>query len=154
MNPDHLLDQADHLLQWTPGPGRQADLRRAISTAYYTLFHYVLRAAADMSVGAATKKTNPELYKGLYRSVDHAQLRKLALGVRNLTKDANIIDFADAIVSLQKSRLDADYDPLFRAKRSDVITKLSAVRAAIAKFEAAAQPERNSFLTSILFVKR
>lgn len=37
--PDDLLEQAVHLARREPGRPRQASLRRAISTAYYALFH-------------------------------------------------------------------------------------------------------------------
>jgi hypothetical protein len=47
LNPDHLFDQADRLIVSTAGPPRQVDLRRAISAAYYGVFHIVATAVAD-----------------------------------------------------------------------------------------------------------
>jgi hypothetical protein len=39
LNPEHLLQQAERLIQPPPaGPPRQVDLRRAISGAYYDAF--------------------------------------------------------------------------------------------------------------------
>lgn len=75
LNPDHLLEQADRLLA-PPGGGapRQVDLRRAISNAYYSLFHAVLTDAADDFVGS-THRQSPR-YALVYRSVDHKSLRK------------------------------------------------------------------------------
>jgi len=54
LNPDHLFEQAERLVAPPPaGPPRQVDLRRAISAAYYGLFHFCLIAAADEFVDAA-----------------------------------------------------------------------------------------------------
>src|SRR5882724_812436 len=37
--PDHLLEQAHHIANREPKRPKQASLRRAVSTAYYALFH-------------------------------------------------------------------------------------------------------------------
>src|SRR5262249_25719796 len=48
LDPEHLFDQADRLVAPPPaGPPRQADVRRAISAAYYAVFHGTLAAVAD-----------------------------------------------------------------------------------------------------------
>ncbi len=81
LNPDHLLDQADRLIT-PPGGGapRQADLRRAISNAYYAVFHAVVAQAADDFVGI-THRASPR-YGLVYRSIDHKSLRKLCEDVK------------------------------------------------------------------------
>ena len=61
-------------------PSRPTDLRRAISNAYYGLFHFAITAAADMVLGAANQAT--ARYALVYRSVDHAHLRNLCDQVR------------------------------------------------------------------------
>jgi hypothetical protein len=72
-DPDHLFDQADRLAgRLTVPPAsetepRQTDLRRAISAAYYALFHFTLAAASDLFVGR-DKRSTPE-YRMTYRSV-------------------------------------------------------------------------------------
>lgn len=76
LNPEHLLEQADRLL--TPPSGgapRQADLRRAISNAYYALFHTIAAEAADDFAGR-TQRHTPR-YALVYRSINHGALRKL-----------------------------------------------------------------------------
>lgn len=53
MNPFDLLEAARILaLADEQGAPRQANLRRALSTAYYALFHCLARCAADTVVGA------------------------------------------------------------------------------------------------------
>lgn len=43
--PDDLLHQADHLARWDRRRPKQASLRRAVSTAYYALFHLLISTA-------------------------------------------------------------------------------------------------------------
>jgi hypothetical protein len=71
-NSDHLLDQATRLIAPTAsGVPRQADLRRAISTAYYGLFHAVCAAAADEFVGTGQRTSGR--YSLVYRRVEHVR---------------------------------------------------------------------------------
>src|ERR1035438_6153633 len=42
---DDLLEQAHHLAKREPKRPRQASLRRAVSTAYYSLFHLLISSA-------------------------------------------------------------------------------------------------------------
>ena len=68
LNSDHLLDQAERLT--TPlglGAPRQADLRRAISAAYYGVFHAVATEAADEFVGRTQRDS--ARYALVYRSI-------------------------------------------------------------------------------------
>src|SRR5580658_3116093 len=78
LDPRHLLDQADALLAETDaGPRCQVDLRRAISAAYYSVFHTVTCAAADQVVGSA-KRSTPG-YTLVYRGIDHRALNNFCL---------------------------------------------------------------------------
>jgi len=55
-NVEHLLDQANRLIAPAGrGAARQVDLRRAISNAYYAVFHGLLAAAADEFIGRARR---------------------------------------------------------------------------------------------------
>ena len=42
-----LLDQADHLVNMDGANPKQASLRRAVSTAYYALFHLLVDEAVS-----------------------------------------------------------------------------------------------------------
>lgn len=75
-DPNHLLDQADRLIVSTGGgTARHVDLRRAISNAYYALFHAVTAQAVDDLVGSRHRQT--ARYRLVYRSVEHKGLRRL-----------------------------------------------------------------------------
>lgn len=166
LNPKHLLEQANRLIEPPPaGPPRQVDVRRAISAAYYAVFHATLAAAADQFVGA-TKRTTSQ-YGLVYRSVDHRSLRELCMEAARqnlpprLARHApqagfgpDIQEFAGLILELQRKRHSADYDPSIRVKSSDAQLAVQAARNALSRFNAAGALERESFLSLLLFNPR
>ena len=166
LNPDHLFDQAEKLIVASlAGAPRQDDLRRAISSAYYGIFHATLIAAADHFVGA-TKRTTAE-YALVYRSINHRSLRSLSLQVIQPTLPAifapygprnalgpDIRAFAAAIVELQEKRHSADYDPRIHVRSSDALLTVSIARSATARFKKASARRRAAFLTFLVFPPR
>src|SRR5205085_9551530 len=75
-NPEHFFEQAEQLVRSSGSSRpRQVDYRRAISNAYYGVFHATLTAAADTVVGRGARLSAHYLL--VYRSVDHQVLRKL-----------------------------------------------------------------------------
>jgi len=163
LNPEHLLEQADRLIELgVPGQPRQADLRRAISAAYYAVFHATLAAAADHYVGANRRATS--LYSLAYRSADHKELRelcskikvpnlsgKLAQYASNGSFDSDTRAFAQALLELQERRHDADYNPSVRARKSDARLAISTARNALSKLRGANHASREAFLALLLF---
>jgi hypothetical protein len=166
LNPEHLLDQADRLA--TPiagGAPRQADLRRAISTAYYAVFHGILIAAADDFIGRSLRAS--ERYALLYRSVDHRVLRALCEDIPKSTLppkyapyspiggfDSDIVAVASAVVELQEKRHAADYDPRLFVSASDASLAVSTARIALARLKSASGNSRKAFLTLVVFSPR
>ena len=51
---DDLLDQADHLAAVESGRPKQASLRRAVSAAYYALFHLLAGEASERFLGPSS----------------------------------------------------------------------------------------------------
>jgi hypothetical protein len=162
-DPDHLFEQADRLLAPLPPETepRPTDLRRAISAAYYGVFHFTLTAGADMFVGAANRST--EQYKVTYRSVHHDWLRSLCDQLRGLRKAkvaphapgadffGDIVKFAATIAELQELRHSADYDPAFSITADEVRIRIDEARQAVKLFRAATEVQRVAFLTLLLF---
>lgn len=138
-DPDHLLDQAERLIASTGGgAARHVDLRRAISNAYYALFHAVTAKAVDDLLG--TRDRRSPRYRLVYRSVEHKALRKLCEDIvkpslpRRYSKFApdggfgeDLKSFAKTLLELQNQRHLADYDPLFGAKRSSAVKMVTRV---------------------------
>ena len=165
LNPDHLFDQASRLIAPAAGAPRQVDLRRAISAAYYGVFHAALTAAADQFVGATKRSSNQ--YALVYRSIDHKTLRDICKEVQKQTLPAkympfapktgfgpNIRAFAAAMLELQEKRLDADYDPAIRVKSSDALLAVGTARSALNRFRKASASRRKALLSLLLFHPR
>jgi uncharacterized protein (UPF0332 family) len=166
LNPDHLLEQAERLVaRPAGGQPRQADIRRAISTAYYAVFHAALTAVADEFIGA-TRRGTPA-YGLAYRSIDHRWLRDLCEDVKKPTPPAkytpylpakgigpNVIAFATELVALQEKRHAADYDAVLRFRRADAEAAIKSARAALRRLEKAPSEKRNAFLTLLAFPPR
>lgn len=166
LNPDHLFEQAAKLIAPPPaGPPRQVDLRRAISAAYYSVFHYILTAAADEFIGVTKRTTNR--YTLVYRSIDHRGLRELCNEMKKPQQTAkyqnyapangfgpNIQAFASAVIELQEKRHIADYDPSSRVKTSDARLAIATAKSAIQRFQKASKTRQKAFLTLLLFPPR
>lgn len=124
---DFLTHASELLSSGRRGAVPQVSLRRAISAAYYGLFHYLLADAADGLVGK-TKRTDPS-YGIVYRAFEHGRMRDRAGRAINLPVKAartlGISAFSDHVrngaaifVALQIERHKADYDPNFRPNLS------------------------------------
>lgn len=162
LNPDHLFEQADRLIAAPPaGPPRQVDLRRAISGAYYGVFHFVLAALADEFVGV-TRRGTPA-YELVYRSVDHRIFKRLCVELAKptpareyqpyLPQDGmgkNIQAFAAFAAELQEKRHRADYNPTPRFNTADAQLVVSTARSAVRRFQKANATRRKTFLTLLL----
>src|SRR5260370_37135803 len=66
--PDDLIDLAQHLADLHPENPHQASLRRAVSTAYYALFHLLVSEAT-------ANWARPELRAILGRCFDHGPMK-------------------------------------------------------------------------------
>ena len=165
-NPDHLLDQA-HRLTAPAGQGapRQTDLRRAISSAYYGVFHAVVAAAADDFAGR-TKRDTPR-YALVYRSIQHKALQNLCKDIVKPKLPAKYQDhvpkggfgtdlqaFANTVVELQEKRHKADYDPLYRVSISDAVLAVASGRPALSLLTTANRTRRKAFLSLVVFSPR
>jgi hypothetical protein len=166
LNPEHLFEQADSLIGPPPaGPPRQVDLRRAISAAYYGVFHAAVTAASDLVVGAVHRGSGR--YALVYRSIQHRSLREVCEDAQKQTLPAkyaayapqngfgpDIAAFATAAIELQEKRHRADYDPHIRVNSADATFAVAAARAALTRLQKSESDSRNSFLMLLLFRPR
>jgi hypothetical protein len=166
LNPDHLFEQADRLIVPPPaGPPRQVDLRRAISSAYYGVFHATLIAAADEFVGV-TKRSDVR-YALVYRSIDHKMVAEVCAEAKKSRPSARyaryspaggfastVQSFAAAALELQEKRHAADYDPSIRINRANAKLAVDTARTALERFQAAPAAHRRAFLSLLVFRPR
>jgi len=166
LTPDHLLGQATALLRLYPGrTPRQTEIRRAISAAYYALFHFTLTQASDEFVGARNRAT-PQ-YALVDRSISHAGLRDQCVLVTKTTipdrlkpfvplagfgRDMRM--FATVLPELQDKRHLADYDPSANFLRSEAESMIALAARGMARFASADAAERRVFLALLLFPAR
>ena len=161
LHPDHLFEQADRLLETLPTESepRLTDLRRAMSAAYYAVFHFILKEGADLFFGGRST----EEYVLAYRSVNHDWLRSLCDQLRGLSKAkktphapgttffGDVVKFATTVAELQELRHSADYDPEFSIKVDEVRIRIDEARQAVNLFRKATDAQRTAFLTLLFF---
>jgi uncharacterized protein (UPF0332 family) len=151
---DDLLALAERLAKAGPRKPRQADLRRAVSTAYYALFHAVAKNGADCTVGSVKKSRPEKAWAQAYRALDHGLAKTACEAARNLGFPQEIKDCADAFVELQKQRHNADYDPVLRLTRAEAREAAVKARDAVAKLRIASIKHRRAFAIQVLMKKR
>lgn len=148
-----MIVTARKLANASPKKPRQADLRRAISTAYYALFHAMAKDAADMLVGVGPDRPD-KAWTHTYRSLQHGDAKSACEAVRNLNFPSTLKSCADAFVALQQRRHDADYDPDYRVLRADAFDAIQQAEDAIRDLRASPRRDRRAFAVQILIKKR
>ena len=137
-----LLAQADDLLAVDKNKPKQANVRRAASTAYYSLSHFISAKVAKSLVGSANDSA--EIRAWLSRALEHGTMSKVCkfFGDQKPSKDPkretefqrfsaklkiasdpNLETIALTFVDLQQLRHRADYDlsePITRAEAKKV----------------------------------
>lgn len=166
LNPRHLLEQAALLVQATPGrKPRQVNLRRAVSSAYYSVFHLILIAASDEMVGTTLR--NERRYTLVYRSIDHGAIRRVceeAARQKPTPKyqkylpgsgfEPAIRKFASTVLDLQSRRHDADYDPSHQLTSIDALFAVYLASTAFEEFSVATSDGSKDFLSLLVFSPR
>ena len=72
MNSRDLIETAHRLTELSPRRPSQANLRRALSTAYYAVFHCLAATAADALMG----KGRNDAWHQTYRALEHGSARR------------------------------------------------------------------------------
>lgn len=151
----HLIDAARILAgvsgpATAPGRPRQAMLKRAVSTAYYAMFHALCVSNADALVGTSPSGTVFDLWVQTFRALDHGQARNRLFAYRQQSSVAEIHDFASAFGRLQADRLDADYNPRSVFTRSQVVSLIDLAEAVTRAFDNLPVRQRRLLATHLL----
>lgn len=96
-----LIVTARKLAKANPMKPRQADLKRAVSTAYYALFHALAQTCADRLIGTGLRRNNPA-WRQVYRSLEHGFARSDCERCKALGFPDEIVRFGNAFARLQK----------------------------------------------------
>jgi uncharacterized protein (UPF0332 family) len=146
-----LLKQAEHLANKEPKKPEQASLRRAVSAAYYTLFHHIAGTAC-LLLFSDTQDARLVVHPIALRSFDHGVIKHVSEAFR-LNKQGEISsqkyrtlaaicnpvpsdlqalnDFSTAFLSLQTQRHNADYNLQVSFQRPEVQDLIAYARQAV-----------------------
>lgn len=126
--------------------------RRAVSTAYYAVFHSLAQLCADAFLTKSRRRT--EEYERVYRALDHGQLRA-AFSAHPLRDHVKLRAIGFQILQLQAERHRADYLPLRRIysplQCEDIVRQ---ARSTIADITSLSADDRRILAISLLFKNR
>jgi uncharacterized protein (UPF0332 family) len=129
-----LLEQANHLANREPKRPRQASLRRAVSTAYYALFHLLV---AD----AISHWNKPQQRAQMARGFEHTAMKdasKKIAGKDFRNSDPGMVGHlrtvAAAFVNMQQFRHAADYSHATKWAKTEVQDHIATVTEAFASW--------------------
>jgi hypothetical protein len=160
---EHLLEQALTLARLDARRPKQANLRRAISAAYYAVFHLLIDEACRAQIGALHDQA--PFRQVLGRAFAHGVMKEAckSFGGGTLKKGVakglpagfkipgEIQDLAATFVDLQDNRHLADYDLTERFKRSDVLTLITGLKRDIDEFQSLAPTDEKKFFLACLW---
>ena len=132
---DQLLELAYHLADMNGSPS-QASLRRAVSTAYYAIFHLLIDEA--VSNWAVVHQRN-----ALGRTFEHKGMKKVCEDyVKNFysagqpASGVQLKNVAQTFSSLQQERHTADYDVSFNWSRTNAMAQVDIASSAFEDWRA------------------
>lgn len=125
---------------------RQSDLKRAVSTAYYAMFHTLCRNCADCLIGGPNSDRSEPAWRQAYRAVDHSHAKNQCKNKAILAKfPQDIQHFSRQFTILQEKRYAADYDPLSRFDKADANKMADSAERAIKRFREVNIKHRRAF---------
>lgn len=158
-----LLIQARMLATLEPTKPKQASLRRAVSTAYYALFHLLTAACIQRFAPTVPVSLGPRIA----RALSHAEMKDVCVSVSKgnsgpvlqvlvpASFSVEIRNVAKAFVDLQEARHFADYDLSAFHNRLDSVEFINQAERAFADWNRIrASDEAAVFLSALLFAKR
>ena len=154
INPQELIDTCYKLVPpaATPTPS-QADMRRAISTAYYAVFHTLAASNAELIAGQPQSNISSYAWERVYRRLDHGRAQNNLRAVLSQLSSSGE-NFARAFIELQDQRQNADYNPNIQLVLSDAINIIAQAQTAIRDFAHLTQEERRLLAAQSMFDRR
>jgi len=151
---DDLLEQAYHLARRERKHPKQASLRRAVSTAYYALFHLLIDDAVG-NWGIVRQRSI------LARTFDHGKMRSVCddhvkrfYSAGSPAAGLQLMNVAQTFAELQQRRHTADYDNAFRWSQTYAIEQIDQASAAFGDWRAIrATDEAQDFLLTLFLPK-
>lgn len=165
---NELLELARELLEPAGrdekrGRPQQVRLRRSVSTAYYSLFSFLVEEAATMMVGGRNKA----LQGYVTRAVSHETIKNVCKGFASRNPNNNVkkalnghripgelADIARICHDLQTYRHDADYDFIYSFKKPEVMHIVDEAEQACKKWKTIKKHEVTRVFLAALIVDK
>jgi uncharacterized protein (UPF0332 family) len=167
-----LLEQAELLANKEPRRPKQASLRRAVSVAYYALFHLIIEDSAN----TLTLPAPVGLRRVVQRAFQHGQIKAACKdfvdgdsakrknratslpaaleAIIVFPLDAPLVTVLTAFVDLQEARHKADYDLTEQWNRVEALSKISQARRAFSAWDNVRKtPNVAAFMSCLAFRK-
>lgn len=155
-----LLKLARRLGALEKSKPRQSSLRRAVSTAYYSVFHLLIQESAQQMAPA----TPANLREQVTRAFDHSTMRQVCVafsgtsqipksiqGLLNEPIEPELKSLAKLFVDLQTQRHDADYNVNAKFTRLEVLALIRRARRTVGDWKNGEKSgNRKVFLTALL----
>lgn len=155
MTPSNLITAARDLLKVRRGRPRQSNLCRAVSSAYYAMFHCLAGCCADALVGGSGSDRSRPAWRQAYRALEHGTARQRFRQVAVLRRfPIEVQEFANQFVDMQEKRHKADYDPHATFPKLIVEQDIEATDRAIRSFQQVPIKDRRAFAVYVLLTIR
>lgn len=130
---------------------RQAELRRAISTAYYALFHAIRLDYADFLVGRTSKARSSTAWQLAFRTLNHGPLANASQHLKNTQSIADDTkEFFNQFADLKQKRERADYELSADFSELEVQNALVQARDALSNYKGLKTSQRRQALALVL----
>ena len=155
MSPENFIKTARELIPARKGKPRSTNLRRAVSTAYYAMFHCLAGSCADTLIGGLHAGRGTDAWTLTYRALNHRSAKARCRDEQNLRQFSEPIrEFAETFARMQEHRHRADYAPNTGFRKSQAIQRINEAENAIRNFEEESLGDRRAFAAYILFKGR
>ena len=151
MNPTELIALVNGVIAGDAAPVSQTELRRAVSCAYYAMFHTLALSNANTLIGASTADQQRWAWQQTYRAADHRPTRnKLSSVSLDGRFPGAVLRFGVVFADIQRARHSADYDPHSEFSATDVSELIDRAETVIANFNQTPDDTRRDLAIHIL----
>ena len=150
MRPADFIATSKDLVSTTRGRPRETNLRRAVSTTYYALFHTIAVCCANTLVGGPKAKRSDEAWTRVYRSLKHGYAKTRCANLPAGMFPDEIEEFASRFVDMQFKRHEADYNPGAQFNKGEVIQDIADAEYQIEQFSKVPIEVRRAFAAEVL----
>lgn len=157
MDPHELISAARQLAvgQNSPGQPTDAELRRAVSTAYYAMFHVLASCCANLLVDADLARKDHTLHVlwiQTYRKLDHSVAKSRCEKKFMGAFPTVVQNFGQQFVGMQYQRHEADYNPDASFAPNQVLKLIDETEVRITAFlQNISEDDRRTFASYIMF---